>query len=325
MMPSPTVNLHFSHAILQACERMAIPVPRQAAEAVRRQPGRVPLTVQDDLWRTIEAAEADPLLGLRIGAEIQVGHLDSAGLVLMSCETLADALEALLEYFPIISEGSRVERIDAPDGTGLRYLPAFEVCFEMRVEAVFACMVHMTRWITGGATAPAWITLAHGPRAETARYEHLLGCPVRFNAGQYAVFYDSAALQTPLIQANPAMRQHLQHLADQALASLSRSSMAAQVRTLIRHHPRWGKERIAEQMGVSGRQLNRRLAEEGGSFKLLRDATLYDMALEQLRGEASLRDVARSLGFADESGFTKAFRRWAGTTPAEFRRGRPRG
>ncbi|MBA1148545.1 AraC family transcriptional regulator [Ectothiorhodospiraceae bacterium WFHF3C12] len=320
MIPSPTVNLHFSHAILQACERMAVPLSRDVAETVRNQPGRVPLTVQDDLWRGIAAADDDPLLGLRIGAEIQVGHLDSAGLLLMSCETLADALEALLEYFPIISEGSRVERISGTDGAGLRYLPAYDVCREMRVEAVFACMVHLTRWITGTTTSPAWIALAHAPRDDTGRYAELLGCPVRFDAEQYGLFYDRRAIETPLIQANPAMREHLQRVADQALASLSRTSMAAQVRTLVRHHPRWGKERIAELMGVSGRHLNRRLAEEGSSFKLLHDATLHNMAVEQLRGEASLRAIAEALGFADESGFAKAFRRWAGVTPAQFRR-----
>lgn len=320
MIPSPTVNLHFSQAILQACERLGIALPADVVDAVRDRAGRVPLDVQDSLWRAIAAAENDPLLGLRIGAEIQVGHLDSAGLLLMSCETLADALDALVEYFPIISEGSRVERLAGDDGAGLRYLPAFEVCRAMRVEAVFGCVVHLSRWMTGTDLSPERITFAHAPRDTVGRYEDLLGGPVRFEAEHHALLYGREALETALIQANPVMRDHLQRLADQTLASLTQSSMAAQVRALVREHPRWGKERIASLLGVSGRHLNRRLAEEGSSFKLIHDATLYGMAEEQLQGPAPLRDIADALGFSDESAFAKAFRRWAGVSPAQYRR-----
>ena len=82
--------------------------------------------------------------------------------------------------------------------------------------------------------------------------------------------------------------------------------------------PRWGKERIADQLGMSGRNLNRRLAADGISFKELREAVLYDMARNALRAGQPVQAVGEQLGFSDDNAFTRAFRRWSGLTPAQF-------
>ncbi len=320
MPQTPTITLHFSQAILQACERLGIVLPAQLLTAVRSHPARVPLPLQDEMWTAIEAAQRSPLIGLRIGLEVQVGHLDSAGLLLMSCETLGDALEALLEYFPIISEGSVIDTVTDERCVRIRYTPGYEICQATRAEAALACISHLTRWMTGDRVLPAEICLRHEARTAPATYRALLGCPVRFQGDAYSLTYTRDALSKPLIQANAALRQHLQQVADRMLASLSAHGTASQVQALLRHHPRWGKERVAELLGISGRHLNRRLADEGSSFKLLRDATLHQMAVERLQSEESLRSIAVALGFSDESAFAKAFRRWTGLSPAQYRR-----
>jgi len=319
MTRTPTVTLRFSQAIVQAAERLGIALPPALPAELKQHPARVPLPLQDALWQAIAAAASDPLIGLRMGLEIQVGHLDSAGLLLMSCDTLNDALAALIEYFPIIAEGSQLDVSERAAGVRLRYLPGYEVCREIRAEAAIGCFVHLSRWMSGDRAGPAEVCLAHRPLAEPARYRSLLGCPVRFDAGEYGLLYARRDLSVALIQANAAMREHLQRAADQMLASLSAHELGAQVEALVRHHPNWGKERIAELLGMSGRHLNRRLTQEGTSFKLLRDATLFRMASERLRRGDRLRELAEDLGFSDDSAFAKAFRRWAGESPARFR------
>ena len=90
---------------------------------------------------------------------------------------------------------------------------------------------------------------------------------------------------------------------------------------MLRQQPRWGKERVADQFALSGRHLVRKLAEEGTSFKLLREQVLQRMAEQLLREDVRLSEVAERLGFSDESALVKAFRRWTGMTPGQFRQG----
>lgn len=317
----PTITPRFSQAILQAAARLDITLPAALHEALAPDvlPERVPLAAQDELWRALSDASDDPLIGLRVGLEIQVGHLDSVGLLLMSCDTLGSALEALLEYFPIISEGSHFEAEPAAGGLRLHYLPGFEALLEVRAEAVLGCLVHLSRWMTGHQFSPAELGFRHSPRADLSHYRQLLDCPLRFQQHSYHLLYRESDLHIPLIQANATMREHLRTVADSMLANLHSTSLAHKVGALVRAHPEWGKERVAEQLGLSGRHLNRRLAEESSSFKLLRDATLLRMAEERLRGDQRIADIAEALGFSDESAFAKAFKRWAGMTPARFR------
>ncbi len=317
MHAAPTVTVHYAQAILQAAERLNLPLPAEL-----RTPGdagRIPLARQDALWEAFCSAAQDPLIGLRLGDALQVGHLDMVGALLMSCETLGEALEALLDYYPIVGEGGEFTLQQEGTGERLVYEPHYRVRREERVEAVLAGLVRMTRWITGERVDPNEVQFAHPPRAAEARYAELLECPLRFGADVYALRFAAADLQAPLIQANATMCRHLRDLADRLLERLGSQSLAARVQQLLRQQPRSGKERIAEKLALSGRHLNRKLADEGTSFKLLRERELHRMAEQLLRGQPRLAEVAAALGFSDESAFTKAFRRWSGVTPGQFR------
>jgi AraC-like DNA-binding protein len=318
MTHTPTVTVRFTQAISQAAEQLGFALPAPLKNAFAEQE-RVSLELQGEIWETFCQQADDPLIGIQFGLAIQVGHLDTVGMVLMSCDTVAEALDSLMDYYPIVGEGGAFEYAVAGDVCEIRYQPQYTTRLAERVEAALASLLQLTRWSTGEQLQANSISFSHPALANPDRYQQLLGVPVEFEAAHNSLRIPAAALSLPLIYANPALCQHLRTLADQLLEQLGSQSLSASVRDLLRQHPRWGKEKVAEQMAMSGRHLIRKLSEEGTSFKLLRDALLQGMAEQALKEGLKLFDIAEKLGFSDESAFAKAFKRWTGMTPAQFR------
>lgn len=316
-----SVNRLYARALIQSADRLALALPAELRKAVDDH-ARLPLATLDRLWDAYCAASGDTLAGFRLGLELQAGHLDCVGMLLASCDTLGEALEQLVEVAPIVGEGGDFVVANDGDLVAVHYRPHLALRREERVEAALAGLLQLSAWATGGAFRPAGLHFAHRPLAAIGEYRALVRAPLSFGAAANALVFDAAQLDLALIQANSTLREHLRRLTDRMLAEIGQASLAAEVQRLVRTNPRWGKERVAERLRLSGRHLNRRLADEGTSFKLLRDASLHAIAVERLRGGGNLREIAEALGFSDESAFTKAFRRWTGLTPAQFRRQR---
>ncbi|WP_372972365.1 AraC family transcriptional regulator [Marinobacter sp.] len=317
---SPSVTHLYAQAILQAAHRRGISLPESiTCEVVPGQ--RVPLAVQDQLWEEYCRRADDPLAGLDIGLGLQVGHLDSAGMLLVSCDTLRDGLEALVEYAPVVGDGGEFSLSEEGDQLLLCYHPAFRVRVAERVEAVMASLVRLTVWATGDAFMPETLLFAHEPEVGEAVYRERLGMAVVFGAGRNCLRFHRDQGQLPLIQANSALRDHLRQLADHTLEALGHQSLSGQVGQLARQHPGWGKERVASELHMSGRHLTRLLADEGLSFKVLRERELHRLAVGLLRSGASVASVSEQLGFSEEAAFSRAFRRWEGVSPSRFRSG----
>jgi AraC-like DNA-binding protein len=313
-----SVTPRYSQAILQMAERLNIVLPAHFGDRLKNLQ-RVPIGWQDELWEAFCQVSDDSLIGLRLGLEIQVGHLDSLGMLLVTCDTLGDALEELVEYAPVISDGGEFQVQHEAGLVLIEYHPNFQVRQAERVEAALGSMLNLTRWATGGRFRPAGLWLSHPPLDDPSRYEALVGCPVHFYADGCRLSFSADQLSLSLIQANSALRDHLRQLADQVLAEVGRLSLGEEVERLVRAYPREGKERIAAQLQISGRHMHRRLAEDGLSFKSLRDSVLQSMACHMLNSDQRLAQIAEQLGFSDENAFTRAFRRWQGVTPARYR------
>lgn len=315
---SATVTHLYAQSILQAAKRRCISLPEDLVSQVI--PGkRVPLAVQDQLWEEYCRASGDPLAGLDIGLSLEVGHLDSAGMLLISCDTLRDGLEALVEYAPVVGDGGEFALVADGGRLNLCYQPGYQVRVAERVEAVMASLVRLTRWATGDAFQPDGLWFVHQPLADIGEYNSRLGISATFGAEQNGLSLTAEQGELPLIQANSTLRDHLRQLADQTLVSLGHQSLSRQVVRLIREHPSWGKERLAAELAVSGRHLNRLLAGEGLSFKFLRERELHRMAIDLLQAEEPVAVVSEQLGFSEEAAFARAFRRWEGISPAKYR------
>lgn len=319
-----SVTTHFARALIEDALQQGVELPAAMRQGLASSGPRIPMARQDAFWSVFCAARPDPLAALRLGLSLQVGHLDIVGLLLLSCETLGSAAEVLTEYAPIVGDQARFEVVRTGDNVTLRYWPGYQVCREQRVEATLGCVVNLARWMTSNGFRPREILFAHQAGVEADAYMALLGCPVRFGTDVNGVVMNAAELARPLIYAGGDVHAHLRALADDRLTSLQHGSLLAEIEQIIRVHPRWGKERIAETLGISGRHLNRKLGAESISFKILREAVLYEIAREALHKRQPTSAISAQLGFSDENAFSRAFARWSGQTPAQYARGEKR-
>ncbi|WP_121257493.1 AraC family transcriptional regulator [Nocardioides ferulae] len=316
--PGPGVTVHYALALLQAAEAGGIALPAELVARIRAA-DRIPLTQQDELWEAFCSASPDPLAGLRLGARVQVGHLDSVGMLLVTCETLGEAFDELSAYAPVIGEGGSFTLRHDGALAHVQFTHRFVVRPVERSEAALATLLHLARWATGERFRPAGVWFTHPPLAPVADYGDVLGCATHFSATHTSLGFTPDQLELPLAQANGALRDHLRELADRTLAGLDDQGIAVRVRRLIGEHPDWGRDRVAEHLAVSTRHLNRLLAEQGLTFRAVRERALQELTARWLQQGLRVTDIATRLGYSDETAFTRAFRRWHGTTPSRFR------
>jgi AraC-like DNA-binding protein len=172
------------------------------------------------------------------------------------------------------------------------------------------------------------VTFVHAAPSETHEYERLFQAPVEFGAGADAIEFDAALLDVELDGADPTLVRLLRQHAE---ALLARAPEPDSVVTALRSHLAQAPPdevgavvRAARALGTSERSLQRKLRDEGTSFKEVLDGVRRDLALSYLRdARHSVSDVAFLVGFAEASAFSRAFRRWTDTTPATWRRTAP--
>ena len=270
---------------------------------------------------------ADPHFGLHVGERVRLGTYSVYGLVLLACADVAQAFAHTLRYEALAHDLGRSAL--AVDGAHARYIWTSHTPQASRhlSESVFAGIRTFGAWLTGQALAPLSLAFAHArPRdADPAEYARVLGVAPTFDAPAHLAVFDAALLSMPVPNADvglyPVLQQHAERLlqarsgpGDGIVAQVS----AAIVRNLA--HDRVRVASVAQDLGLSARSLQRKLADAGTGFQQVLDAARYRLARDYLHQDGlALADIAFLLGFQEQSAFTHAFREWSGVNPGAWR------
>lgn len=292
-----------------------------------RPDARGSVTRLQKLWRLASDASGDPLFGLRVGQAARPAVFHALGLGVMSSSTVLAALRRVEHYSRVLSTNGRLVVVDRGDTVALEGRKADnQVPISVATFDAFAVILcRLLKLCAGPLGVPRRVTLPHAAPPDPTPFVECLGCPVEFDAPTIAFEFDAVTARQPVPSGNPGLAAEADRLAEQYLDRLETGeSVAARVRALIlQAMPSGAVEQvaIAHTLHQSPSTLQRRLRREGTSFQNVLSEVRRDKALEYLRsGQHSLADITFLLGFADQSNFTRAFRRWTGKTPREFLR-----
>ncbi len=253
------------------------------------------------------------------------GHLGVLGYVIVACETLGAALERLDRYGRLFNDGHSMAIGVQHDQVVLTWPQLGHARGEHRYAELGACvLLQFARNLTGLPLNMTSVAFAHAPAAGAAQLARFFGCQVAYHQAHNRVAFALSTLQLPLRQPDRQLLDILEQQAQQALAQLPAvDALLEQVRQHIGVQCREGSpalEAVAAGLHMTPRTLQRRLEALGCSFQQVLDQTRQQLCDSYLRDpRLALVDVGQLLGFADQSAFTRAHRRWTGQTPRQRR------
>lgn len=271
----------------------------------------------------------EPALGLVAGARETPVSWGVAGLVMLTCETMGEAMGYVLAHQN--EAGTLVQLRVSEHGNEVRlHLVSHRYDWEIEnylIDETLAGAVAVARYLLGPDFRPLRIDLAQAQPAHHAQYRRYFGCPVRFGAGSNLMVFETHWLGARLPGYDRIASQVLRRQLDGLLQAVpGRHQLIETVSNHIRYASVQGADQqaVASQINVSSRSLRRKLEQQGTSYRHLRDSTRYQAARELLDNTTlSLTVIAEQLGYADARSFRRAFKRWSGMLPGDYRR-RPR-
>ncbi len=276
------------------------------------------------------AAEVDATaLPLRVGASMRLDEYGALGLAFKAATTLGASYARVERYARLWT--SVVEYELRPHARGTLFIlhrhGARRLGMRLSNEATLASAISIARQVSPVPVAPLEVLIRHpAPRSVTAHTEWF-GAPIRFEADLDAVLFSRETLAQPNILGDAGISGYLASQLDKELSEVAdEASLVVQTRDAIAQALSEGAPKMAEiarDLGLSARSFHRRLSEHGLSFQTLTEETRRDLAEGLLRDDRhSLAEIAFLTGFAEQSSFTRAFKRWVGMTPASYRKER---
>lgn len=278
----------------------------------------------------------NPALGIWFGKQLKLASLGLVGYAAMSSPTLGEAAVLISRFYALRTQHLELHVEAASPGEGR---PAPTLRFDetrdygdirvFLIESVLQCVSDLSAMFLGAAPDSLSFDVTYPEPAHwvDVHFPH----PVRFGQAAHRIHVGRSALAAPLPNADPGTAGAILALLEAQLdARTSAGPLQQRVRRVLTESFRSGRgefpdgREVAEQLGCSARTLRRDLHAQGTSYRALADEVRCRLAIESLQGDKlSVAELGARLGYRDTANFRRAFKRWTGRLPSEYRAGVP--
>jgi AraC-like DNA-binding protein len=296
-------------------------------EVLEDQDERVPMAKYVALMRAAKALTGDPALALHYGEAMDLSELSIVGLIARASDNMVEAFAQINRYGRLVIEVEGIGFEDRfqmrKDAQGLWLVDTRKNPndFPELTESTFARMISGTREFGDGSRPfVKAIRVTHARPAHAAEYDRVLQAPVTFDSHENAMQVDEVWQDFKVARASRYVFGILSEHAERLLKDLaSAKTVRGRVECMaipMLHTGDLSIDLIASKMALSRQTLYRKLKAEGVTFEGVLDDLRHRMARHYLNGQkVSVNETAYLVGFSDPSAFSRAFKRWTGSSP----------
>lgn len=274
-------------------------------------------------WEALQGLTGDSDIGLHLAEVMKPRPLDVVSYLLLASRDLRQALECFVRYQHILSGGFAAYLEEQGDHVRLVLDLNYRGFGSLRqqIECLALLLIKMLRSVTDDEFQVQGVDFRHPAPRRLSEHKRLFGLSPRFGQGHDALTFSSQLLTRPSRSANPRLFALLSQQAELELQELGENQLLNRVRYWLQAH--LGQldctlVGCAEALHLNAGALQRGLAQQSSSFRVLHEEVRRLQATQMLEDGQPIREVARACGFAELSPFYRAFRRWQGMTPQAY-------
>ena len=270
------------------------------------------------------ARSTNPSIGFSIGSTLDAGDLGALSHAISHCDNVRHSLSVLSQYLYVLAN---ILRIDVGQQLLLISYAVTDpnvALHQQDVELAIAYVTSQLRALTETEVSPRLLEFQHARPPYHQALEQFFRCEVLFNRSANRLHYDKKMSELPIPKADRSLLRALEfYLSDRLKVRAEEAELGKKVNHLISTSLNQGLpdiDSIAGKLGLSGRTLQRRLRAENLVFSDMLDTVRQHIATEYVsQGDLSLTDIALMLAYSELSAFSRAFKRWTGQSPQQYR------
>lgn len=286
---------------------------------------RISLQLWSNLLERISIEVNDPALGLAIGKRIAPRHVGVLGYLVLSCQTLGQALLRFARYQRLVYDVNPFSVHMDERGMELRWGVDYGKPGPLVDETSIAALFSFLHVLTSQPLHPSFVSFVNPQPRNLQVYLDYFQCPVEFEDSITRVRFPAEYLEVPLLHSDPTLLELLSQQAESLLVVLPKADAfeekLQQVIVQCLHEGEPTLPAVAAYLALSTRTLQRRLQERGLVFQDILEDTRRELAVRYLEDKSlSLTDIALLLGYSEQSAFNRAFKRWYNQPPKTYRK-----
>ena len=284
---------------------------------------RTHFSAQPLFWEAAVELSGDPCIGLHLGENMPVYKGQILEYLLLSSTTFGDGLKRVLNYQRLISDAMHGEVTESPTPYLTNYFSEHRYLTPHLAEAMVVSLIRFLQSVSDDKFKPTRICFTHTAKTNLEEYQRVFQCPVEFNTQQFKLYFDPDILNYRSPYAEPELLSMHVQSADQHMQQLEKRDLIVEVRSQVGALLESGHitlKRISAELCMSPRQLRHQLTVAGTSLQRIITQHRKSLSRRLLsQTDESIAEIVYLTGFSEPSTFYRAFKRWEGMTPIEYR------